>query len=69
MFGEIRSLVGPFLGPGIKLGNIFALKSEAYGLNVVARLVSYSHELPRNKIASITEIKPSVGWFASGAMP
>src|ERR1700720_121694 len=35
MFGEIRSFVGPFSGPGIKLRNIFTLKSGAYSPNVV----------------------------------
>jgi len=35
MFGEIRSVVGPFWGPGIKHRNIFTLKSGAYSPNVV----------------------------------
>ena len=72
MFGEIRSFVGPFLGPGIKHRNIFTLKSGAYSPNVVgSRPTNKNNDLHYNPPAEIvrteicTEIFKGLGFKSS----
>ena len=56
MFGEIRSVVGPFWGPGIKHRNIFTLKSGAYSPNVVGSRPTNKN----NDLRNPPPLKPSV---------